>query len=105
MPILGGVYFAFMTRTKDAIAREIEATREDLAASAKMAATTLLLRNALSVIAKTTTGFFRRRRARSQEGRHRAEKSRATLYRNLGIALGSGVIAGFAYRYWRRSRV
>ena len=93
-----------MTRPKHAIAREIEETREDLATSAKMAAVSLLLRNPISLAAKTIGGFFRRRRARSDERRQRVVKPRGTMYRNLGIALGTGVIAGFAYRFWRRSR-
>lgn len=93
-----------MTRTKDEIAREIEETREDLAASAKMAAVSLLLRNPISLAAKTVGGFLRRRRARSEDRHHRAVKPRKTMYRNLGIALGTGVIAGFAYRFWRGSR-
>ena len=89
-----------MTRSKHAIAREIEETREDLTASAKMAAVSLLLRNPISIAVKTIGGFMRRRRARSQPQR---VKPRKTMYRNLGIALGTGVIAGFAYRFWRRS--
>jgi hypothetical protein len=95
-----------MTRSKHLIAREIEETREDLAASAKMAAVSLLLRNPLSLAAKTVGNFFKRRRARS-EGRvakRRSTERRSTTYRNLGIALGTGLIAGFAYRFWRRSR-
>lgn len=92
-----------MTRSKHVIAREIEETREDLAASAKMAAVSLLLRNPISLAVKTVGGFLRRRRARCQDGDQRVVKSKATTYRNLGIALGTGVVAGFAYRYWRRS--
>ncbi|MGZ5516979.1 MAG: hypothetical protein ACXWJX_04705 [Limisphaerales bacterium] len=94
-----------MTRPKHAIAREIEETREDLAASAKMAAVSLLLRNPISLAAKIIGGFFRRRRARADERRHRMVKPKVARYRNLGIALGTGLIAGFAYRFWRRSRV
>jgi hypothetical protein len=90
-----------MTRSKHAIAREIEETREDLAASAKMAAVSLLLRNPISLAVKTIGGFMRRRRARSQP---EPVRSRGRIYRNVGIALGTGVIAGFAYRFWRRSR-
>jgi hypothetical protein len=94
-----------MIRTKVAIAREIEETRDEIAASAKMAAASVLLRNSISLAAKTVRGFLHRRRARRSQDRHRhIEKPRVTLYRNLGIALGTGVIAGFAYRFWRRSR-
>lgn len=91
-----------MIRSKHAIAREIEETREDLAAAAKIAAVSLLVRNPISLAAKTIGGFFRRRRARSQREQ---VKPRGNMYRNLGIALGTGVIAGFAYRFWQRSRV
>lgn len=93
-------------RSKYAIAREIEETREDLAASAKMAAVSLLLRNPVSLAVKTIGGFLRRRRARKEHGRHEhraVKRRRGSLYRNLGIALGTGVVAGFAYRQWRRS--
>ena len=90
-----------MTRSKHAIAREIEETREDLAASAKMAAVSLLLRNPISLAAKTIGGFVRRRRAKSKP---QQVKPRGKMYRNLGIALSSGLVAGFAYRYWRRAR-
>jgi hypothetical protein len=94
-----------MIRSKHAIAREIEETREDLATSAKMAAVSLLLRNPISLTVKTIAGFLRRRRARKDADRYErgAIKRRGSLYRNLGIALGSGIVAGFAYRYWRRS--
>jgi len=92
-----------MTRSKHAIAREIEETREDLTASAKMAAVSLLLRNPVVIAAKTISGFMRRRRARKSQPE--PAKSRVKMYRNLGIALGTGAVAGFAYRFWRRSRV
>ena len=91
-----------MTRSKHEIAREIEETREDLAASAKMAAVSLLLRNPISLAAKTVSGFIKRRRARRAQPEQ--VKPRGKMYRNLGIALGTGVVAGFAYRFWRRSR-
>lgn len=91
-------------RSKHAIAREIEETREDLTAAAKMAAVSLLVRNPISLAAKTVGGFWRRRRARSENKlQRRAVKPRKTMYRNLGIALGTGALAGFAYRFWRRS--
>ena len=95
-----------MTRSKHVIAREIEETREDLSAAAKMAAVSLLVRNPISLAVKTIAGFMRRRRARKEADRYerRAERRRGPLYRNLGIALGTGVVAGFAYRYWRQSR-
>jgi hypothetical protein len=92
-----------MTRRKHAIAREIEETREELASAAKMAAVSVLVRNPISLAVKTIGGFMRRRRARRAQPE--PVKPRAKLYRNLGIALGSGMIAGFAYRFWRRSRV
>lgn len=91
-----------MTRSKHAIAREIEETREDLTSAAKMAAVSLLVRNPISLAVKTVAGFVRRRRARRQP--EPVKKSRKT-YRNLGIALGTGLVAGFAYRFWQRSRV
>jgi hypothetical protein len=90
-----------MTRSKHAIVREIEQTREDLSSAAKMAAVGLLVRNPISLAARTIGGFIRRRRARSQE--RTVVKPRAKLYRNLSIALGTGVVAGVAYRSWRRS--
>ena len=94
-----------MQRSKHAIAREIEQTREDLAASAKAAAVSLLVRNPISLATKTITGFFKRRRARADAVKAAATmKPRLKMYRNVGIALGTGVLAGFAYRYWRRSR-
>lgn len=95
-----------MTRSKHAIAREIEETREDLAAAAKMAAVSLLVRNPISLGVKTVAGFLRRRKARKEHARdeRRAVRRRGPLYRKLGIALGTGVLAGFAYRYWRQSR-
>lgn len=92
-----------MNRSKHAIAREIEETREDLAASAKMAAVSLLLRNPISLGVKTIGGFIRRRRARKEPEQMKA-RGKMKMYRNLGIALGTGVVAGFAYRFWRRSR-
>jgi len=94
-----------MTRSKYAIAREIEETREDLSAAAKMAAVSLLVRNPISLAAKTIAGFIRRRRARSEAKAPKRVTRRGPIYRKLGIAVGSGVIAGFAYRYWRQSRV
>jgi hypothetical protein len=92
-----------MTRSKQAIAREIEETREDLAASAKMAAVSLLVRNPISLAAKTVSGFIKRRRGRSQAKRAQV-KPRGKMYRNLSIALGAGAVAGFAYRFWRQHR-
>jgi hypothetical protein len=93
-----------MTRSKHAITREIEETREDLAAAAKMAAVSLLVRNPISLAAKTVTGFFKRRRARSEAASPKPARSRKKMYRNLGIALGTGVLAGLTYQYWRRAR-
>jgi len=94
-----------MTRSKHAIAREIEDTREELATAAKMAAVSVLVRNPISLAVKTVGGFWRRRRARKEAAAEleRRPKSRKAMYRNLGIALGTGVVAGFAYQFWRRS--
>lgn len=96
-----------MTRSKHLIAQEIEETREELASAAKMALVSLVVRNPVTIAAKTISGFIRRRRARSKERRvSRLEKAtRSHTYRNLGIAVGTGLIAGFAYRFWRQSRV
>lgn len=110
MPLLARGSFVPMIRSKHEIACEIEETREDLAAAAKMAVVGLLLRNPISLVVKTITGFFKRRHARKEQDEfedrieRRIEKRHQSLYRNLGIALGTGVVAGFAYRYWRQSQ-
>jgi hypothetical protein len=95
-----------MTRSKHLIAQEIEETREELASAAKMALVSLVVRNPVTMAAKTISGFIRRRRARSQDCKDRRVQkvSKSHTYRNLGIALGTGVVAGFAYQFWRRSR-
>jgi hypothetical protein len=86
-------------RSKHAIAREIEDTREELVDAAKMVAVSLFLRNPLSLAVKGIGKLFRRRK-QAQEPPVRIRRP----YRNAGLALGTGVVAALAYRYWRRWR-